>query len=89
MNNGVQKIKENIIRECHSHQWCRDCPYSDDEECSVKSVFDNRDEHFTTKTIFFKLFKKAIIKECKTTEDCESCVRRVTCRYHDLPLFWR
>lgn len=90
MNNEVEKIKEDIIKECCKYVWCSDCPYSnDDKTCSAKLIFNNRDVRFTLETTFLKLFKKAIIKECKMAEECDLCKKRNTCAYcRNTPCGW-
>lgn len=89
MNNEVKKIEKSIIRECRKHEWCRDCPYDDNNNCSITLVFNNKDVHFTSETTFLKLFKEAITKECEMAEDCKSCEKRATCKYSRIPVFWK
>lgn len=91
MNNDVKKIKEDIMKTCSNSFNCNDCPYSIDYgmDCCAPLVFNNKDVPFTPGTVFFEMFKKAIIKECETTGDCKSCKDLSICWYHrTIPEEW-
>ena len=90
MNSEVEKIKEDIIRECCNHPCCDDCLYSNNDFCCVMTTFNNRGVRFTPESVFSKLFKEAIVKECKMAENCELCADRIICQYRrDAPSCWK
>lgn len=92
MYNDVKKIKEDIMKTCSDND-CDSCPYSikcsDGIDCCVPLVFNNKNVSFTSEIIFLEMFKKAVIKECKTAKDCESCKDLSICEYHrTIPEEW-